>query len=143
MPVTAAPRCDWHAIKITAWSSPEPNGGKLENVAAMAIHASTRTTQLYDRRCEMSPKDLTYAACRTVGPNETDNQLTRATPARRAPHQLVKNRPRTMAMRSPLANSDQSRARRRSINKLSFVAVHRILERLTGAEFLSLRSRDL
>ena len=26
------------------------NGGTLENAAAMANHASTRTTQLYDRR---------------------------------------------------------------------------------------------
>jgi hypothetical protein len=26
------------------------NGGALENAAAMANHASTRTTQLYDRR---------------------------------------------------------------------------------------------
>jgi hypothetical protein len=26
------------------------NGGPLENAAAMANHASTRTTQLYDRR---------------------------------------------------------------------------------------------
>jgi hypothetical protein len=26
------------------------NGGSLENAAAMANHASTRTTQLYDRR---------------------------------------------------------------------------------------------
>jgi hypothetical protein len=28
------------------------NGGTLENAALMANHASTRTTQLYDRRAE-------------------------------------------------------------------------------------------
>jgi hypothetical protein len=28
------------------------NGGTLENAAAMAHHASTRTTQLYDRRSD-------------------------------------------------------------------------------------------
>jgi hypothetical protein len=28
------------------------NGGTLENAAAMANHASTRTTQLYDRRSD-------------------------------------------------------------------------------------------
>jgi hypothetical protein len=28
------------------------NGGTLEKAAAMANHASTRTTQLYDRRCD-------------------------------------------------------------------------------------------
>jgi hypothetical protein len=39
-------------IRITAY--PE-NGGALEKTAAMANHASTRTTQLYDsRRDELS-----------------------------------------------------------------------------------------
>jgi hypothetical protein len=28
------------------------NGGSVENAAAMANHASTRTTQLYDRRID-------------------------------------------------------------------------------------------
>jgi hypothetical protein len=46
------PRCEgWqpHISRdgITAYLK---NGGTLENAAAMANHASTRTTQLYDRR---------------------------------------------------------------------------------------------
>jgi hypothetical protein len=36
-----------HATGITAYLK---NGGTLEKAAAMANHASTRTTQLYDRR---------------------------------------------------------------------------------------------
>ncbi len=35
------------AIRITAYLK---NGGTLEKAAAMANHASTRTTQLYDRQ---------------------------------------------------------------------------------------------
>jgi hypothetical protein len=35
------------AIRITAYLK---NAGTLEKAAAMANHASTRTTQLYDRR---------------------------------------------------------------------------------------------
>jgi hypothetical protein len=34
-------------VPVTAYLK---NGGSLENAAAMANHASTRTTQLYDRR---------------------------------------------------------------------------------------------
>ena len=37
----------FRAIGITAYLK---NGGTLEKAAAMANHASTRTTQLYDRR---------------------------------------------------------------------------------------------
>jgi hypothetical protein len=37
----------FRATGITAYLK---NGGSLENAAAMANHASTRTTQLYDRR---------------------------------------------------------------------------------------------
>lgn len=37
----------FRATGITAYLK---NGGTLENAAAMANHASTRTTQLYDRR---------------------------------------------------------------------------------------------
>ena len=33
------------------------NGGTLENAAAMANHASTRTTQLYDRRSDQVSLD--------------------------------------------------------------------------------------
>lgn len=42
----------FRAIGITAYLK---NGGTLEVAASMAIHASTRTTQLYDRR----PDDVT------------------------------------------------------------------------------------
>jgi site-specific recombinase XerD len=37
----------FRATGITAYLK---NGGSLENAAAMANHASTRTTQFYDRR---------------------------------------------------------------------------------------------
>src|ERR1700680_706844 len=40
-------RSTFRAAGITAHLE---NGGSLENAAAMANHASTRTTQLYDRR---------------------------------------------------------------------------------------------
>jgi hypothetical protein len=39
--------CAFRATGITAYLK---NGGTLENAAARANHASTRTTQLYDRR---------------------------------------------------------------------------------------------
>ena len=35
---------------VRAFTAYLKNGGSLENAAAMANHASTRTTQLYDRR---------------------------------------------------------------------------------------------
>ncbi|MGF6939330.1 site-specific recombinase XerD [Paraburkholderia sp. UCT70] len=44
---TAIGNHTFRATGITAYLS---NGGTLENAAAMANHASTRTTQLYDRR---------------------------------------------------------------------------------------------
>lgn len=44
---TAIGNHTFRAIGITAYLK---NGGALENVAAMANHASTRTTQRYDRR---------------------------------------------------------------------------------------------
>jgi sugar/nucleoside kinase (ribokinase family) len=40
-------KVDFAATGITAYLK---NGGTLEKAAAMANHASTRTTQLYDRR---------------------------------------------------------------------------------------------
>jgi hypothetical protein len=40
---------DGQGLPVTAYLK---NGGTLENAAAMANHASTRTTQLYDRRCD-------------------------------------------------------------------------------------------
>jgi site-specific recombinase XerC len=39
-----------HTFRATAITAYLKNGGTLENAAAMANHASTRTTQLYDRR---------------------------------------------------------------------------------------------
>ncbi|SOE65330.1 Site-specific recombinase XerD [Burkholderia sp. OK233] len=45
--VTAIGNHTFRATGITAYLK---NGGTLENAAAMANHASTRTTQLYDRR---------------------------------------------------------------------------------------------
>jgi integrase len=39
-----------HSFRATGITAYLKNGGALENAAAMANHASTRTTQLYDRR---------------------------------------------------------------------------------------------
>jgi integrase len=39
-----------HTFRATGITAYLKNGGALENAAAMASHASTRTTQLYDRR---------------------------------------------------------------------------------------------
>ncbi len=41
-----------HSFRATGITAYLKNGGTLENAAAMANHASTRTTQLYDRRRE-------------------------------------------------------------------------------------------
>ena len=41
-----------HTFRATGITAYLKNGGALENVAAMANHASTRTTQLYDRRSD-------------------------------------------------------------------------------------------
>jgi integrase len=39
-----------HSFRATGITAHLKNGGTLEKAAAMANHASTRTTQLYDRR---------------------------------------------------------------------------------------------
>ena len=39
-----------HSLRATGITTYLRNGGTLEKAAAMANHASTRTTQLYDRR---------------------------------------------------------------------------------------------
>ena len=39
-----------HSFRATGITAYLKNGGTLENAAAMANHASTRTTQLYDCR---------------------------------------------------------------------------------------------
>lgn len=41
-----------HTFRATGITTYLKNGGTLENAAQMAAHASTRTTQLYDRRSE-------------------------------------------------------------------------------------------
>jgi site-specific recombinase XerD len=41
-----------HTFRATGITAYLKNGGTLEKAAAMACHASTRTTQLYDRRSE-------------------------------------------------------------------------------------------
>lgn len=41
-----------HTMRATGITAYLKNGGTLENAAAMANHASTRTTQLYDRRMD-------------------------------------------------------------------------------------------
>ncbi|WEA23719.1 tyrosine-type recombinase/integrase [Pseudomonas juntendi] len=41
-----------HTFRATGITTYLKNGGTLENAAAMANHASTRTTQLYDRRLD-------------------------------------------------------------------------------------------
>ncbi|WP_295403836.1 hypothetical protein [uncultured Thiocystis sp.] len=39
-----------HSFRATGITANLQNGGTLEKAAAMANHASSRTTQLYDRR---------------------------------------------------------------------------------------------
>ena len=41
-----------HSLRTTGITAYPKNGGTLEKAAQMANHASTRTTQLYDRRRE-------------------------------------------------------------------------------------------
>lgn len=45
-----ATRIGNHTFRATGITAYLKNGGTLENAAAMANHASTRTTQLYDQR---------------------------------------------------------------------------------------------
>ena len=47
-----ATRLGNHSFRATGITAYLKNGGTLENAAQMANHASTRTTQLYDRRRE-------------------------------------------------------------------------------------------
>ncbi len=46
----STPRFGNHTFRATGITAYLRNGGTLEKAAAMANHASTRTTQLYDRR---------------------------------------------------------------------------------------------
>jgi len=41
-----------HSFRATGITAYLKNGGTLEKAASMANHASTRTTQLYDRRAD-------------------------------------------------------------------------------------------
>lgn len=41
-----------HTFRATGITAHLKNGSTLENATAMANHASTRTTQLYDRRAD-------------------------------------------------------------------------------------------
>jgi site-specific recombinase XerD len=41
-----------HTFRATGITAYLKNGGQLETAAAMANHASTRTTQIYDRRAD-------------------------------------------------------------------------------------------
>ena len=41
-----------HTFRATGITAYLKNGGTLEQAAHMANHSSTRTTQLYDRRCD-------------------------------------------------------------------------------------------
>ena len=43
-----------HSFRATGITAYLKNGGTLEKAAAIANHTSTRTTQLYDRRDEVS-----------------------------------------------------------------------------------------
>jgi hypothetical protein len=56
VPARCAVRADRGARRATAlalqWLRRRPSGGTRENAPLMANHASTRTTQLYDRRAE-------------------------------------------------------------------------------------------
>ncbi len=46
-----------HTFRATGITAYLKNGGALETAAAMANHSSTRTTQLYDRRCDQVTLD--------------------------------------------------------------------------------------
>jgi site-specific recombinase XerD len=57
-----ATRVGNHSFRATGITTYLKNGGTLENAAAMANHASTRTTQIYDRRRD----DITLAEVERV-----------------------------------------------------------------------------
>ena len=46
-----------HSFRASGITNYLENGGVLEKAAAMAAHASTRTTQLYDRRNDQPTLD--------------------------------------------------------------------------------------
>jgi integrase len=56
-----------HTFRATGITAYLKNGGTLEKAASMANHASTRTTQLYDRRLdEMSLDEVAHESPRTT-----------------------------------------------------------------------------
>jgi integrase len=52
-----------HSFRATGITAYLKNGGTLEKAAAMANHASTRTTQLYDRRHDEVSLDGSSGSC--------------------------------------------------------------------------------
>jgi len=52
-----------HSFRATGITAYLKNGGTLERAAIMANHASTRTTQLYDRRSD----DITLDEVEKIG----------------------------------------------------------------------------
>jgi integrase/recombinase XerC len=55
-----------HSFRATGITAYLKNGGTLEKAAAMANHASTRTTKLYDRRRDEVSLDEVGVAARFV-----------------------------------------------------------------------------
>ena len=59
LPVGIKTRVGNHTCRATGITAYLKSGGALENAAAMANHASIRTTQLYDRRLdEVNPDEV-------------------------------------------------------------------------------------
>jgi integrase/recombinase XerC len=52
-----------HSFRATGITAYLKNGGRLEKAAAVANHASTRTTKLYDRRRDEVSFDWGLADC--------------------------------------------------------------------------------
>ena len=57
-----ATRIGNHTFRASGITAYLKNGGTLEKAAAMADHASTRTTQLYDRRRDELSLDARWSA---------------------------------------------------------------------------------
>jgi integrase len=56
-----------HTFRATGITAYLKNGGTLEKAATMANHASTRTTQLYDRRSDEMSLDEVERISRVLG----------------------------------------------------------------------------
>jgi site-specific recombinase XerD len=96
-----------HSFRATGITAYLKNGGTLEKAAAMANHASTRTTQLYDRRRDAQPRrgradrDLnnldTRLAAAASGRAGADPRRRRAPDQRRARRKRRSDRRRDLA----------------------------------------------